>query len=684
MAIWYENSLARILVDNHITEDDPQAMRRFDPANYAAMMKKAGVDASMVYAVCHNGNCYYPTKVGHMHKNLEGRDIFGETVQELRKQGVTPIAYVTIIFHNDSAKTHPEWRQYDPVGRQQNNRYWFSCTNHPGYRQFCKDQLAEVVSYPVEGIFIDMTFWSTICHCESCRNLWLKETGKELPAVIDWNNPEWVQFQRARERWMGECAMDLTQDIRKRRPDMSIVHQFSPMLVGYHCGQTAAIAAASDYASGDFYGDKNHHRMGLKVMTAFSPNMPTEFMTSRCVNLHDHTSMKSEAELTCSAATSLAFGGAYFFIDAINVDGTLCNAVYERLNRVSKNVRPFLEKVNELKPAPVADTGLYYSTASNVNEAVNGMKLRDLVTSATHMGPTNEIPTRMEVLGASMALNRANIPYKAVVDVTTDYGGMKNLVMNNILFMSKAEVDRVRQFVRDGGTLIATGMTSYYDIDGETTGDFALADVFGVSYTGKRSNSVNYLATGPLDVSLQCNRPGPLVKATTAKVLGKVAEPMFPAHDKEKYTSIHSNPPSVLTEYAGLTINEYGKGKCIYLYSSVMSMTQDAQQNFAANLLREYIPSSIVLDTNAPEAVEITLLKSTKKEAWLLCFVNYQKELPNIPVHNLKATIQLPGGAVPKSCKPVSGQQGIGFKADGGKISVEVPVLDTIEMLELE
>ena len=103
--MWYETSYARIVVDNHITEEDPGAMRRFDPSIYAAMMKKSGADASMVYACCHNGNSYYPTRVGHMHANLDGRDIFGKTVDELRKIGVTPIAY-----HTGNCAPNPRWR----------------------------------------------------------------------------------------------------------------------------------------------------------------------------------------------------------------------------------------------------------------------------------------------------------------------------------------------------------------------------------------------------------------------------------------------------------------------------------------------------------------------------------------------------------------------------------------------
>jgi len=77
---WIQHCYSRLLIDNHISEDDPSFMTCFDPQRYVDMVKKAGVEASMVYACDHNGNCYYPSQVGHMHRNLNVRDIFGETV----------------------------------------------------------------------------------------------------------------------------------------------------------------------------------------------------------------------------------------------------------------------------------------------------------------------------------------------------------------------------------------------------------------------------------------------------------------------------------------------------------------------------------------------------------------------------------------------------------------------------
>jgi len=174
------------------------------------------------------------------------------------------------------------------------------------------------------------------------------------------------------------------------------------------------------------------------------------------------------------------------------------------------------------------------------------------------------------------------------------------------------------------------------------------------------------------------------VKATTAKSLGKVAEPLCEPWDAVHCTSIHSNPPGRVTEYDGLTINTFGKGKCIYLYSSLLSMQHDAQQTFGAHLLRTHASSGIVLESNAPKPVEITFTQSTlQPNTWLLSFVNYQFELPNVPAHNLKITFRLPGGFVPKKCRCVGDGREIPFTVKDGAVTIVVPRVDTIEMIEM-
>ncbi|MFH1904988.1 MAG: alpha-amylase family protein [bacterium] len=685
MADWIKTCYARLLIDNHITEEDPSFMTKFDPRKYVNMVKKARVDSAMIYSCCHNGNCYYPTKVGHMHRNLNGRDIFGETVSMLIEEGIVPVAYTTVIYHNDSAKNNPDWRMKDISGKEHNGRYWYSCPNNKEYVKFSKKHLLEVISYNVQGIFIDMTFWPMICRCESCLMKYKKEFERKMPDTIDWRDPEWVSFQRARERWMAEFAKELTSHIKAQKPEITVVHQFSPVLHGWFLGQNSCITDASDYSSGDFYGGTIQQRFGTKVLAAYSQNIPYEYMTSRCVTLRDHTSMKSEEELFCHAASTLANGGAFFFIDAINPDGTLCNDVYERLGSVAKKLRPFKELIQKHRPEICADTGLYFSMNSCVNNDFNGIKLDDLNESDSNMESIRNVPTLKEILGASTILTQANIPYKIITDRTDDFDGFKTIIINNAAYLSEKEMQRLRDFANEGGTLIITGMTSYFTPDGASSGDLALADILGVSYTGKMSECINYLA---MDYDKQklvsCDRKAPLTKATTAKVMAKVAEPIFKCNDPEKYASIHSNPPGKLTEYCALAENACGKGMVVYLYSSIMESQQYAQQEFIKSLFKKYISSDIIIFSNAPSCVEVTMLKSNSEKAYILCVVNFQNELPNIPVHNLEVVFCPPEPKKLGSIKRVSDGSDVAFEEDNGNILIRLEELETVEMFEIK
>jgi hypothetical protein len=672
MNTWIESSYARLLIDNHITEGDPSFMSCFDPGAYVEKVKLAGVDAAMVYACCHNGNCYYPTRVGHMHANLHGRDIFGETVALLRQAGITPVAYYTTIYHNHSAKNHPAWRMEDAAGEQHQGRYWFSCVNSRAYVEFTKAQIAEIIAYPVEGIFIDMTFWPYVCTCANCRKKFRAETGLEIPGRVDWDDPAWVAFQRFRELSMAKFTHELSAAIRAQR-DVTITFQNSPIIMGWSLGQTEAIADACDYASGDFYGGKSQHILGAKILAAASRRQPFEYMTSRCINLTDHTAMKSEETLACEAATTLANGGAYFFIDAINPDGTLVQAVYERLGKVSNRLAPFVETLREQRPTLEADTGLYFSMWAQIDPGKNCLDLREVGSTFSHqINPSYE-----EMLGTSVVMAREHLPFR-VVRPCSALDGLNTLVLNNVMVMADEEVEQIRAFVDSGGTVIITGLSGFYRPDGSRRG--GLAEITGVKLNGALSRRFHYLKFPGVDDFVSCSRPATLAQAADARLLAELVEPLFAPDDPKHYASIHSNPPGRATGCVGLSLNQVGKGRCVYLASPVLALQQEAQQAFGAALLREYAASDLLLDTNAPAAVEVTLLRSKTGAKRFVGLVNWQKDLPNIPARDVSVTIR--GEDAPVSVRAVSGRD-LTWTYANGKIEMKVPQLDIIEMIEI-
>jgi alpha-L-fucosidase len=83
----------------------------FDPSEFARTMKRAHVNSVTMFAKCHHGMSYYPTKVGTQHPALNGRDLMGEQMEALRREGIRCPLYTTVVWEEDAAQKHPEWRQ---------------------------------------------------------------------------------------------------------------------------------------------------------------------------------------------------------------------------------------------------------------------------------------------------------------------------------------------------------------------------------------------------------------------------------------------------------------------------------------------------------------------------------------------------------------------------------------------
>ena len=678
---WIETCYSRLLIDNHITDLKPEYMSRFDPQEYVRLVKLSGVESAMVYACDHNGNCYYPTQCGHIHRGLRGRDGFGETVRGLKAAGIVPIAYYTVNYHNDSAQRFPECAMRDINGQTHSGRYHFSCPNQPRILEFYKRQITEILRYPVEGIFIDMTFWPMICCCDACRAKFRRVSGMEIPWKIDWKDSQWLAFQRFREDSLADFAKKLTQTVRQIRPDATVTHQFSPVLHGRHLGQTVGIAEASDYASGDFYGGRRQQRLAVKVFDAYSTKKPFEFMTSRCVTLYDHTSAKSDDELFLHALTTLANGGAYFFIDAINPDGTLEESFYRRLQALNGKLAPFKNMIVSHRPVPSAEVGIYFSMNSCVSRRSSGTRLRDLKESGGNMElRKNDVVE--ELLGITDLLQSLHIPCRIITERTEDYSGLKALIAANADYLPDTEYEKFRRFTASGGLFIATGSTSRFNDKGQYSGNFILADVFGVNDSGRDTETCSYLALP--GCFLSSDGISPLATASTAKVHAFVNLPDFPVNDPVHYASIHSNPPGKTTVFAGLTEHQYGRGKCFRFHSNLLGIRRHSQQEFSRNFLRVHLPPFVTESENLPNSTEITLLKSTTSDSLLLGIVNYQEELPNIPLLGIHLTIRLAGQDKIRKIIRASDGREVAFRQENGLLSFEIPRLENGEILELQ
>ena len=135
-------------------------------------------------------------------------------------------------------------------------------------------------------------------------------------------------------------------------------------------------------------------------------------------------------------------------------------------------------------------------------------------------------------------------------------------------------------------------------------------------------------------------------------------------------------------EFTAVSINQCGKGKCLYIAGSLLMLRQYTQQTFAKELLKEYLPVFVTETENLPGSVEITRLRSKDGSTLLVGVVNYQDELPNIPLYNV--SISFDAGFVPVSIKRASDGADCDFSVSGTIVKLTIPRLDDGDIFEIK
>ena len=694
---WYQRCLRRNLIDMHIEDWDESFLSRFDPRTYVDMLTKAHVQAAMVYANSHVGYCYWPTKAGSMHRGLKGRDILGEVVRLCHDEGLSVVVYFTLVYDNWAYDHDPAWRQVDLDGKASREsrvrtlsggRYGICCPNSSGYREYVRAQLEDLSArYDFEGVYLDMTFWPFVCYCRNCQDRYSKEVGRAMPRTIDWADPSWSQFQRKREAWLAEFARFATAALKRAKPEATVNHQYSTSLHSWTRGSTEAIAAASDYCGGDFYGGFFQQSFICKLFYSLSRNRPFEYHTSRChPALFDHTSTKTPEMLLMHASICLAHHGAFLFIDAIDPVGTLNPRVYETLGRVFAATRPFDPFLGgEL----VQDVAVYFSMTSKMDFADNGRPVQGVsevvpnIEAILREGPV--IPHLDTALGAARILKEAHVPFGVISKMNLeDAGRFKAIVLPDVLFLDAEEKDALESFVAGGGSLYASGSEVCR----------LLPDLIGADHHGAPPYQLFYIAPTPggerFFPEMEAEYPliafgyQPLVSVRAGgEVIATITLPYTNPFDTTRFASIHSDPPGRPTAHPAAIWRAHGKGRVLWVSFPIEKAIQPPHRRCFSRMIRELVPQGFSFEADAPAAVEITAFRQPERGRTILHLVNMQEELPLVPVPGMKLRVRTEGTRVKRVFSP-SGAGDVAWRSRGNAIEIDVPGFETYGMVGIE
>ncbi|PYV13906.1 MAG: hypothetical protein DMG07_13135, partial [Acidobacteria bacterium] len=459
-----------------LVENDPET---YDPRFWLDYFKRVHADAACLSA----GGCvaYYPTKVPLHHRSawMKDSDPFGDLVAGCRKLGMVVVARTDPhAAHQDVYEAHPDWIAVDAEGRKRRHwatpELWVTCALGPYNFEHMTEVTREIVRlYRVDGIFSNRWSGSGMCYCEHCRRNFKAASGMELPRTADPRDPA----RRAHIVWREQRLFELwrlwDREIRALNPaarfianagggalsnlDMKTIGELADTLFADRQARRGLAAPWSNGKNGKEY----RATLGRKpIVGIFSVGVEEPYRWK--------DSVQSDAEIRIWVSDGIANGLRPWFT---KFSGTLhdhrwlkvVEEVYGWHHRAERYLR------NE---APLARVALVFSQQ----------------TATFYGGERAAARVEDHTLGFYHALVEARIPFEMAHERCLEperIDGFKVLVLPNIAALSERQCAALRDYVRRGGSLVATHETSLYDEWGVRRADFGLGDLFGARWRGR-------------------------------------------------------------------------------------------------------------------------------------------------------------------------------------------------------
>jgi type 1 glutamine amidotransferase len=736
--VWSEEMFRGMLLDGHTQylprvpfpdlaigsklSGEPALLSKIDVPKMVRQLKQANIQY-VYFDAKTRGGLFYNSKLYPQYKHwaLGDFDFFGEFVKECRKVGILPFGYVSMpdIPSDQSRveKDFPDWRQSTT-----------ECGNP--YRKFYLAILGEITSrYDIAGYWLD-GFRGYTCDCNYCRVKFKKETGHEMPDKP--SGPQTPELRAWYSREYDRFCQEVREVIHAARPGTMVARNFSgpvPLPIGQHRG-TAGFGEAQlanpergdpetnadtqDFISSEVNGGNMMASVWPRFLRALGGgNKITEMEVWRfnypCPG--GTYNVKPVPWLLAEMTSVIANGGKIQLYDNMYPDGTLEPQMIENVGTAYREIEkrePWLRRAE-----PVRFAAVCWSKHARAVPATVG-------TSTTPIPITNALGRRAAststpspVLGVSHALMRSQISFEGITNrgITSDYlRQFKVVVLPDINFMARAEAEAIRQYVSNGGGLVALFESSLYNQSGERQKDFQLADVFGVSYQGRAETLNTFLKlTGEHPVTAGIAKTMPLASQNILQLQVK-ALPAAEALGRLllSYRNGFGWPPSSEeTGFVGPVVNRYGKGRVVYFPGDVGTI----YYNFGQPEYRRMLANAVLWAANAeppivveaPTSVEVTIFKQEREKRLVTHLVNLQSQTGHafaftpvsnghagayiedvLPVYDIKVKVRVPKGARVKAVYLAPEREAAKYRREGDYLLLTVPKVYIHRMVVVE
>ena len=454
----------QVHLDFHTGRDCTDVGADFDGHAFAETAKRGHVNSMTVFAKCHHGFSYYPTKVGTPHPHLQ-RDLLGEQIEALHRADIRAPVYVSVMWDDLAGEQHPEWvlarkdgtLAMRPPGSGlaptiDGGLGWTTHDVSSGYADYFLAQVEEICGmYDVDGFFFD------ICFPLPNYSPWGQAKMRAAGVPIDDDDAAW---RYALDQWHAFYARTSAL-VREHAPDATIFYNgtVTPVMARMLPVQTH-FEIESLPTAGHAWGYLHYPLMARQARM-----YGQEFlgMTGRFhKSWADFGGLKTGAQLDYECGTTVAAGGKISVGDQLHPRGVLDPAVYRLLGhsfgRVER-LEPWLHDA-----VPVAEAAILNQSSS----------------IAGHRGHTDEVD------GAAQMLLELGVQFD-IADTDADFGRYQLLIIHDGLQLDDELRTKLNAFVAAGGCVMLSG-TAALGSDGTWQ-----LDGMPVRYVGAAPTTPSYL-----------------------------------------------------------------------------------------------------------------------------------------------------------------------------------------------
>ena len=604
---------------------------------------------------------------------LQDFDFLREYLPYAHKYGIKLIAYLNMHWYSyEFAEEHPDWEQitsngqaYGKIHPLYGNGTTF-CVNS-SWRDWAFKLIKEAMKTGIDGVHLDgPVIYPDCCYCSSCQKKFKEKFGQEIPKE-DWQNPLWKEFLEFREDSMANFLKDAQKVVKEINPKGVIFLNGGNWMQPWSVARDAEkLSKFQNFSAAEFYFHcyKGEHNL-------YSTTISSKFLTSTGIPglQFTHYAMGSwhylylnQAEIRLALSQAFACGAGTWlgtcFPSAEN-DPEGYKPVKRIFGFVEENEEYFLNSKSAAQVALLfsSQTSHYYiSTFSELYRDLGTGKEENLIRDSGTGKLTVDWSKRKRFcdefhkdsrIGYFYTLSRQHIPFDIILDSFLTKENLKKykvLILPDAACLSDNQIKIIKEFVRQGGNLLASFEAGFYDERGNEKKE-RIFDLLGVkeieglfpAYRGE-----NYIIFK--EDALSFKKGERIERAPYVFKVKPKKEIKIPAFFLKPLPRIYV-PLKEESKYPAIIINQFGRGKVIYFtypignFYGVDKLVN--QERLIGEAIKVLTPQQIV-EIEAPKTVQMEVFK--QRERLIIHLVNNTGDMQRpigdfIPIFKLKLKV---------------------------------------------